>query len=46
MKGQWIGPYVGTNNNGTAVVELDDMGSHYEGAAFAWPNAKRGCLRS
>jgi hypothetical protein len=39
MKGQWIGPYVGTNNNGTAVVELDDMGSHYEGAAFAWPNA-------
>jgi hypothetical protein len=37
MKGQWIGPYKGTDE-GVAIVELDDMGTHYEGAAFAYSN--------
>lgn len=35
MKGQWIGPYKGTDE-GMAIVELDDVGSHYEGATFAY----------
>jgi hypothetical protein len=35
MNGQWIGPYTGSNS-GLLVVDLDDMGTHYEGRAFAW----------
>jgi hypothetical protein len=37
MNGQWIGPYTGTNT-GTLVLELDDVGSHYEGIAHAYNN--------
>jgi hypothetical protein len=38
MQGQWIGQYVGTGSSstGTIVVELDDNGSHFEGAVFAF----------
>ena len=35
MRGQWIGPFQGTNK-GVAVIELDDLGDHYEGVAFAY----------
>ncbi len=35
MRGQWIGPFQGTNK-GIAVIELDDLGDHYEGVAFAY----------
>jgi hypothetical protein len=35
MNGQWIGPYSGTNS-GLLVVELDDLGDHYEGFAYAY----------
>jgi hypothetical protein len=37
VRGQWIGPFKGTNE-GVAVVELDDMGDHFEGSAFAYSN--------
>jgi hypothetical protein len=37
MNGQWIGPYAGTNS-GLLVVELDDVGDHYEGYAYAYDN--------
>lgn len=37
MRGQWIGPFKGTNE-GVAIVELDDMGDHFEGSAFAYSN--------
>jgi hypothetical protein len=35
MNGQWIGRYTGTNS-GQLVVDLDDMGTHYEGVACAY----------
>lgn len=35
LSGQWIGRYTGSNK-GTFVVELDDVGDHYEGSATAW----------
>jgi hypothetical protein len=35
MRGQWIGNYGGTNT-GTAVVDIDDMGDHFEGRAFVY----------
>ena len=35
MNGQWIGRYTGSNT-GLLVVEIDDMGTHYEGRAFAY----------
>jgi FRG domain len=35
MNGQWIGPYTGSNS-GLLVIDLDDMGTHYEGRAFVW----------
>jgi hypothetical protein len=35
MNGQWLGRYSGSNV-GTLVIELDDMGTHYEGRAFAY----------
>lgn len=37
MNGQWIGPYSGTNN-GLLVLDLDDVGEHYEGSASALDN--------
>jgi FRG domain len=35
MNGQCIGRYSGTNS-GLLVIDLDDMGTHYEGRAFAY----------
>jgi len=35
MNGQWLGRYNGTDS-GTLVIEFDDMGTHYEGQAFAY----------
>jgi hypothetical protein len=37
MNGQWVGPYSGTNV-GTAVVDLDDAKSCYQGVVFAYDN--------
>lgn len=34
MNGQWIGQYTGTNQ-GLLIVDLDDLGTHYEGSAAA-----------
>jgi hypothetical protein len=34
MNGQRIGRYTGSNT-GLLVVEIDDIGTHYEGRAFA-----------
>jgi hypothetical protein len=34
MNGQWIGEYTGTNR-GLLVVDLDDVGAHYDGTAVA-----------
>lgn len=33
MNGQWMGQYTGSNS-GSIIVNLDDMGEHYEGIAF------------
>jgi hypothetical protein len=35
MNGQWIGRYSGSNS-GELVVDLDDLGTHYEGCACAY----------
>lgn len=35
MNGQWLGQYTGTNS-GSLVIDFDDMGTHYEGRAFAY----------
>ncbi len=35
MKGQWIGSYAGTNS-GALVLEIDDLGDHFEGRAYAY----------
>jgi hypothetical protein len=35
MMGQWLGKYAGTSV-GTLVVDLDDMGTHYEGRAYIY----------
>ncbi len=35
LSGQWLGKYSGSNS-GTLVIEIDDVGDHYEGAACAW----------
>jgi hypothetical protein len=35
LNGQWIGRYSGTNA-GSAVLELDDRGTHFEGQLYAW----------
>jgi hypothetical protein len=34
MNGQWTGPYSGTNN-GSLIVEVDDVGGGYEGSVIA-----------
>jgi hypothetical protein len=33
MQGQWLGRYTGTNS-GEAILELDEVGDHYEGKAY------------
>lgn len=33
MNGQWIGAYTGANS-GTAIINVDDMGDHFEGIAY------------
>ena len=35
MNGTWQGKYTGTNS-GQIVVELDDMGDHFRGFAYAY----------
>ena len=35
MSGQWLGRYTGTNF-GTLIIELDKMGTHYEGRTFVY----------
>lgn len=35
LNGQWITRYAGTNT-GTLVIDIDDVGDHYEGTACAW----------
>jgi FRG domain len=35
MNGQWVGRYTGTNS-GLLVIDLDDIGTHYEGIACAY----------
>ncbi len=35
LSGQWIAPYSGTNR-GTVVVDIDDMGSYYQGVGSVW----------
>jgi hypothetical protein len=37
MNGTWQGPYSGTNT-GQLVVEIDDVGDHFKGAAYAYDN--------
>ena len=33
MNGQWIGRYTGANS-GIAIINIDDLGEHYEGVAY------------
>jgi hypothetical protein len=33
MQGQWLGRYTGSNS-GEAILELDEVGDHYEGKAY------------
>lgn len=35
MNGQWMGRYSGSTS-GLLVIDLDDVGSHYEGRACAY----------
>ena len=35
LSGQWITNYAGSNT-GTLVIEIDEVGDHYEGSACAW----------
>ena len=35
MHGQWIGHFSGTNS-GEAIIELDQIGDHYEGRAYVF----------
>ena len=35
MNGQWAGRYSGSTT-GLLVIDLDDMGTHYEGRAYAY----------
>jgi hypothetical protein len=37
LSGQWVARYTGANP-GTIVIEIDEVGDHYEGAACAWDN--------
>ena len=40
MNGQWIGQYTGSDS-GSIIVNLDDMGDHYEGIAFLTSTDKK-----
>ena len=35
LSGQWVARYTGANS-GTIVIEIDEIGDHYEGAACEW----------
>src|SRR5262249_57079466 len=35
MNGYWVGPYAGSHV-GRLVLEVDDMGNHFEGCAYAY----------
>ena len=35
LSGQWIARYSGSNS-GVIVIDLDDLGDHFEGTAIAW----------
>ncbi len=35
LSGQWVARYEGANR-GTIVIEIDEVGDHYEGAACVW----------
>ena len=35
LSGQWVARYTGANS-GTIVIEMDEVGDHYEGVACAW----------
>jgi hypothetical protein len=37
MQGQWLGNFAGTNT-GEAIIELDEVGDHYEGRAYVFDN--------
>jgi hypothetical protein len=37
MNGYWYGTYAGSNS-GQIIVELDDMGDHFHGCAYAYDN--------
>jgi hypothetical protein len=39
MNGQWIGKYTGTND-GEMIVNVDDLGSHFQGVAYLTDNNK------
>jgi hypothetical protein len=48
MQGQWLGRYTGANS-GEAILELDEVGDHYEGKAYIFedePTKRLICLRS
>jgi FRG domain len=38
LSGQWVAEYTGANS-GTIVIEIGEVGDHYEGAACVWDNA-------
>jgi hypothetical protein len=38
LSGQWMAGYAGSNS-GTIVIEIDEIGDHYEGAACVWDSA-------
>jgi hypothetical protein len=40
MNGYWVGPYSGSNV-GRLVLEVDDMGNHFEGCAYVYDRRHR-----
>jgi hypothetical protein len=39
LSGQWVAGYTGANS-GTIVIEIDEVGDHFEGTACVWDNVK------
>ena len=39
MNGQWLGRYQGSNS-GKVLIEIDDVGDHYEGQAFVYDDER------
>ena len=37
LSGQWVTAYTGSNT-GTLVLDIDEVGDHYEGTAIGWDN--------